>query len=315
MLLKNYLLFVQKNGCVGLIVCLLSGCAVMISESPEPRDRQWDRQLSISQNIQQQFSENKTYINIDFGDEYIIKPPSFKPLDSLYAVKYEESTYGGMSRARQIEIGNQIDELLPKVMPDTTLIKYEINHVFALEQNDSVTVISATFLLNAKDSVEKVSIDFQFSDHKKYLPYFVEFLKRQSFLYDQYDATKEESDFYDFFETQLNNQPGAVRKGEFIAQILHVMTAANTQKSLSTELIVKQLIVNFVTQYVASYEAIAWSEVSSQLNEENQVMGYMVQHEWKYTDKNGKEYHLLRQFDLDAYFQLVSVSEIDAVEK
>jgi len=287
----------------------------MASKSPEPRDRQMDRQLSISQNIQEQFAGDKTYINIDFGDEYIIKPPSFKPLDSLYAVKYEETNYGGMSRSRQLEVGNQIDELLSKVMKDTILIKYEINHIFGLEQNDSITFISGTFLLNAKDSVEKVGIDFQFSEQKRYLPYFVEFLKHRSFLYDQYDPTKEESDFYDFFEAHLNEQIGAVRKGDFIAQILHVMLAANTQKSLSTELIVKQLIVNFVTQYVASYESIAWSNVFSQLNDSNQVIGYSVQHEWKYTDKKGDEYHLLREFDFDPYFQVVNIFAIDTVAK
>lgn|GEM_PF-5047503 len=315
MLQKNGLLFIKRGRFIGLFLFLLVGCGVMASKSPEPRDRQMDRQLSISQNIQEQFAGDKTYINIDFGDEYIIKPPSFKPLDSLYAVKYEETNYGGMSRSRQLEVGNQIDELLSKVMKDTILIKYEINHIFGLEQNDSITFISGTFLLNAKDSVEKVGIDFQFSEQKRYLPYFVEFLKHRSFLYDQYDPTKEESDFYDFFEAHLNEQIGAVRKGDFIAQILHVMLAANTQKSLSTELIVKQLIVNFVTQYVASYESIAWSNVFSQLNDSNQVIGYSVQHEWKYTDKKGDEYHLLREFDFDPYFQVVNIFAIDTVAK
>ena len=315
MLQRNCFPFVKKIWLVGLTLFFVVGCGVMTNKSPEPRDRQMDRQLSISQNIQQQFAENKIYINIDFGDEYIVKPPSFKPLDSLYAVKYEESTYGGMSRARQIEVGNQIDDLLSKVMKDTVLIKYEINHIFGLEQNDSITFISGTFLLNTKDSVEKVSIDFQFSDQKRYLPYFIEFLKHRSFLYDQYDPTKEELDFYNFYEAHLNEQIGAVRKGDFIAQILHVMLAANTQKSLSTELIVKQLIVGFVTQYVSSYESIAWSNVSSQLNDSNQVIGYSVQHEWKYTDKKGDEYHLLREFDLDPYFQVVNILAIDAVEK
>ena len=315
MLQRVYLSFVKKSWFIGLTLFLLAGCGVTASRAPEPRDRQFDRQLSISQNIQEQFAGNKTYINIEFGDEYIIKPPSFKPLDSLYAIKYEESNYGGMSRARQIEVGNQIDDLLSKVMKDTVLIKYEINHIFGLEQDDSITYISGTFLLNNKDSVEKVSIDFQFLDQKRFLPYFVEFLKRQSFLYAQYDPTKEESDFYDFFEERLNNQIGAVRKGDFIAHILHVMLAANTQKSLSTELIVKQLIVGFVTQYVSSYESIAWSNVSSQLNDSNQVIGYSVQHEWKYTDKKGEEYHLLREFDLDPYFQVVNILAIDTVDK
>lgn len=294
---------------------ILSACGTFSETySYEPMNRQTERRMKIANYIQTQFIDSETYINIDFGNEYIIKPDSFKPLDSLYKIKYEESHFGGMSRARELEIGSQIDSVLLRVLKDTALFKYEINHIFALKKQDSITCISATFLMNAQDSIEKVNIAFQLTDHKKYLPYLIEFLKKQSFLFDQYDPSEEENKLYEFFEAELTKKNGALRKGNFIAHILHVMNAANVQQTLSTEPIIKQLIVDLVTKYVSSYQSIAWSKVTTELDENNQLLGYVVQHEWKYEDSKGKTYHLLRQFTLNSYFQVINIASIDGID-
>jgi hypothetical protein len=301
-------------GTSSMVILLLYSCTTWKNTSFEPLNRQLQRQESISKNIVAQFYGKEEYVSIDFGDEYLIKPESFKPLDSLYGLQYEESHFGGLSRSREVVLGRQIDSVLAKVIKDTVLFKYEINHIFGLSSEDSIQIVSAKFLLNHRDSVENVSIDFQFTDKEKFYPYFIEFLKRKSFLYAQDTPSDKENDFYTFFETALDNQIGAVRKGNFIDHILHVMHAANLQKSLSTELIIKQLILDNITRYVSAYKSIAWSSIKTALGDSSQLVSYFVQHEWEYTGKEGKTYHLKREFQLDPYFQIIGVAEVDKID-
>ena len=168
----------QRIITVFFVPLLLFSCGTAYRNSPhlDSYDQQVHRQEAISHSIQEQFAGSKTYLNIDFGDEYVVKPPSFRPLDSLYAVKYQESHYGDISRTREMRLDQLIDSVLPTALKDTDQLKYEINHVFALQYGDSSDFISGTFLFNSVDSIEDVCIDFQYSDHKKYTPYFMEFL-------------------------------------------------------------------------------------------------------------------------------------------
>lgn len=299
---------------IALLTLVLFGCATVSSVSQNPAERQQKRKEAIIQSIQNDLTAGQRYINFGFGDEYISKPPSFKPLDSLYAVKYEESRYGGLTRNREQELNTQIADLLSKIQKDTVLFKYEINHLFGIEEQDSILFTSATFVLNTEHEVEKVNIDFLFKDHKKFVNQFTEYMRKESFLYASSSPTDEERQFYNFFSVPFDNAGSAERKGDVIAHILHVMRAAAVQKSLNSELVIKQLILNDITASVKDYKPVTWSSVYTTVDEDNNLNGYFVDHEWNYVNLDGESYTLKRRFEMDVYFRTTSVLAIDKIE-
>ena len=296
-----------------LSVPLFFGCATTYIRDTASTDRKQARQEAIQESIRKDFSESTRYINFGFGDEYIVKPPSFRPLDSLYNVRYSESQYGGLSRNRSKELDDQIAAVFKRVVGDTILFKYEIAHLFGVEDGDSIKFVSATYLLDANYEVEKVSIEFFFRDHKRFARQFAEFMRRESFMHSSYTPTQEENQFYAFFDSGLNSITTAVRKGNFISHILHVMRAASIQKTLNTETLIKQLIVSDITAQVIDYKSVKWSPVFTLVDENNNLEGYYVEHEWTYKNASGEEFTLLRRFNLDIYFIVSEILEVDEI--
>jgi len=293
---------------------IVGSCALShIPDSTLPEKRKQERELAVIKSIEKDLTETQTYINFGFGDEYIVKPPSFKPLDSLYNLRYEDKKFGGLTRTRAKELDDQIELVRNRIIGDTILFKYEISHLFGIQDGDSIKFVSGTFLMNVEKEIEKVSLEFFFTDHKRYIRQFTEFMRKESFMYSSYTPSHEEYQFYDFYESGLSNMTTAVRKGEFISHIMHVMRAALIQKSLNSELIIKQLIVSDITNTVIDYKSVKWSPIFTLLDDENNLLGYYVEHEWTYKNVAGDEFHLLRRFELDVYFQITEILEIEEV--
>jgi hypothetical protein len=290
------------------------GCAPRYEISEAPQKRQEERKQAISQSIEDDLFVTQKYINFGFGDEYIVKPPSFKPLDSLYEVKYNESRFGGLTRNRAHELNQQIEAVRNRVEKDTVLFKYEIAHLFGIEEKDSIQFFSSTYMLNSELDIEKVSLDFFFKEHKRYARQFSEYMRNESFLYSSYTPSQEEIRFYSFYEAGLNQIKTAVRKGKFIAHMLRVMRAAAVQQTLNSELVIKQLILNDITASVIDYKSIKWSPVYTKVDEENNLVGYFVDHEWSYKNAEQQEFQLKRRFILDVYFMTTDIYEIDELE-
>jgi hypothetical protein len=192
-------------------------------------------------------------------------------------------------------------------------LKYEIAHLFGIQQSDSITYCSATFLLNAENKVDRVSIEYLFTEHRKLSSQFIQYTRRESFIDPGYQPSQEEMQFYSFFDAELKSITTAIGKGNFIGHILKVMRAANIQKSMETEKVVKQFILNDITGNIKEYKPLKWSPVFTLVDEENNLVGYWVDHEWEYTDISGNKHHMIRTFETDSFFRITGVFSIDKV--
>jgi hypothetical protein len=292
---------------------LLFGCATPASLQPSAEVRKEQRELAIIRHIESELSADAKHVNFGFGDEYIIKPPSFKPLDSLYALLYDGANYNTASRNEINRLSKQIDSVKSKVLVDTVLFKYEIAHLFGIQKGDSIHYISATFLLDATNKVERVSIDYMFNEHRRLSNQFIQYNRRESFIDPGYQASREELQFYSFFDAELRAITTAIGKGNFIGHTLKVMRAANIQRTIETEKVLKQFVLNDITGNIQGYDPVKWSPVYTLIDEDNQLIGYWVDHEWKYTDVTGTTHHMIRTFELDTYFRITGVFAIDQV--
>lgn len=296
-----------------VVATLLISCATPASIRPSAEARREQRELAITRHIESELPQDAKHVNFGFGDEYIVKPPSFKPLDSLYALLYDATNYNTANRNEIYRLNKEIDRIKPQVLPDTILFKYEIAHLFGIQKGDSMTYVSATFSLNAENKVERVSIDYMFNEHRRLANQFIQYTRRESFLDPGYQPWQEELQFYSFFDAELRAITTAIGKGNFIGHTLKVMRAANIQRTIETEKVLKQFVLNDITANIQGYDPVKWSPVYSLVDSENQLIGYWVDHEWKYTDINGTVHHMIRTFELDTYFRITGVFAIDKV--
>jgi hypothetical protein len=253
------------------------------------------------------------YTDFGFGNERIIKPQSFRRLDSLYTEFSNEEQKSGSSRNRLMLLKNEIEAEKSKVMQDTVHFLYEKPHFFAQQSGDSASVIFADFTLNTKNEVIRANIHYLFDTPSRNLQLYRVYLARESFVDFGYLPSTEESQFYTFFDGMLQTLLDAESKGRFIEHTLQIMRAANQQKGMSTEPLIKQHVINNITHNVKGYKALKWSRVYTNLDENDVLLSYELDHEWTYSDPFGMQHEMRRMFVLNPFFEIVEVSEINLI--
>jgi hypothetical protein len=253
------------------------------------------------------------YTDFGFGNERIIKPNSFRKLDSLYSEYSAEERKSGSSRNRLMQLKSEIEEEKGKVMKDTVHFLYEKPHFFAQQSGDSAEVLFADFTLNAKNEVVLVNINYLFETPSRNLQMYRAYLARESFVDFGYLPSTEESQFYNFFDGMLQTLTDSETKGRFIEHTLQIMRAANQQKGMTTEPLIKQHVINTITHNVKGYKALKWSKVYTNIDENDALLSYELDHEWTYSDKFGMQHEMKRMFVLNPYFEIIEVLEISLV--
>lgn len=253
------------------------------------------------------------YIDYGFANERIIKPKSFRRLDSLYAAYHEEEIKAGASKNKLLNLKNEIEQEKQVVLKDTIHFLYEQPHFFGISSGDTTTIMFADFTVNSNNEIVKVNINYMFDTPSRNTQFYQAYLLKESFVDFGFAPSQEESQFYNFFDAMLNSIEDSDRKGIFLEHILQIMRAANQQQGMNTERLIKQHVINTVTHGVKTYKPLNWSRVYTVLDEKDVLKFYELDHHWSYSDSNGVRHELKRQFVLNAYFEVVEVSEITAI--
>lgn len=267
------------------------------------------RNEAIRKVVRKELKVGERYIDYGFGSEKIVKPTSFQRLDSLYAVYYEEEQKPGASRNALLNLKNEIELEKVKVQGDTIHFQYEKEHFFGFSSGDSTTIMLSKFLLDAQYTVIYVDIQYIFTVHSRLTQYFQSYVRRESFVDFGYLPSNEESDFYNFFDGMAALITNAETKGNFIGHTLHIMRAANQQRGLLTEPLIKQHIINIVTGSAKEYKPLKWSQIYTNLDENDGLISYEVDHEWSYKDPFNIMHEMRRTFVLNPYFEITEVLE------
>ena len=249
------------------------------------------------------------YVDYGFANERVIKPSSFRRLDSLYFAYQEEEKKSGASKNKLISLKNEIEREKSKVIQDTVHFLYEKPHFFAQDKGDTTSITFADFTLNSKNEIILAKIHYSFDTPRRNSQFFQIYLLKESFVEFGYSASTEEMEFYNFYDNMIANLNDAETKSTFIEHTLQIMRAANQQGKLNTENLIKQHVINTITNNVKNYKPLKWSQIFTNLNENDVLLSYELDHEWSYIDKQGQTYQLKRTFVLSPYLEIVSTSE------
>jgi hypothetical protein len=289
---------------------VLASCYPASYSAPQrvtPRVEQ--RNEAIRKEIRKDLKVGERYMDYGFGAERIIKPNSFRRLDSLYAAYFEEEQRSGSSRNVLMNLKTEIELEKTKVMADTIHFQYEKDHFFGISSGDSATIIHSQFLLNAQHDVIHVDIQYIFTVHQRLTTFYQAYIRRESFVDFGFSPSREEDQFYNFFDAVAIQLSNAETRGTFIGHMLHVMRAAQQQRGLNTEPLIKQHIINIITGNTREYRPIQWSRVYTNLDENDVLISYEVDHTWTYRDQFNIAHDMRRTFVLNPYFEITQVLE------
>ena len=299
----------RSRHCANLIISallLISSCGLKYTTPESPESFQQRRQEKVKTYVRNNLGiDSVTFEAVAFGKTNIIRPPSFRMLDSLYRIKYKNEKEGIYDR----ELDKIIQAERQALQKDTGKIKYIENLIFTYIQTDDSTFGSSTFSknyvnidltldheLNVQNESVNNTIVIQDSLDETYR----RFLFRESFIYPGSYPTEEESMFYDFFNEKIE-QSSVAEKDELIIHTLTVMQLAYARKTLNTAKIIYRLAQRELDKKYPFREDEVFTEIftSSSNRTEEHVNGYSFNVIFK-NSVNQREMEVFFRFD-DVY--------------
>lgn len=180
------------------IFLVVTSCGLRYIPPETAEEFQDRRHRAIERHFQQELTKDSLeYRSIAFGETTVIKPSSFRVLDSLFEIKYQNEK----REIREKELENIIKEQQELVRRDTTLIIYKEHHIFSYPHNDSsIQVIESDVQINREFSILNIDILSLALIAKKNDERYKQYLFEESFVYPGTLATEEEELFYRFFK-------------------------------------------------------------------------------------------------------------------
>lgn len=254
-----------------LLIGSLSACGLNYVPQALPEDQKLNRQKAIEEMVEQEFiQKGMSYKSLAFGQTVILKPASYKRLDSLFAEKYKIDEAGKRDPFLDEEI--EVQRII--CQRDTQSVLYRENHVFSLKYRDTVQIISGVFDLTRSNQLRNVTFEEAVYIDPEFVPFYTCYLFETSFLYPGYAAETREKAFYQFYRQKLAERVGS-EKDDYLDHMLRLMSYAKRKKTLENTTLAKEVVKNVVHKGSVEYKDESFPRIDA-LYEGNRLVGYDV---------------------------------------
>lgn len=302
--------FSSTQSLIFLIAFCLGSCGLKYIPSETPEEFELKRHSIVENYIQNDLTnQNITYASIAFGETIILKPESFKKLDSLHAVKYFNEQNGKIDPKLEDQI--EIQRII--VQHDTNKVSYIEDHVFSLTHGDSIEFYSGLFQLDQALNVKDVTLKESIFLPKRYSELYKIYLLEESFFYPGNLPTGLELNFYTYYKNGLQEQVISERDA-FILHTLKLMEFARIKYSINTVDLMRLQVARNLPEYQSDNYVEKLIEVK-ELNEilengEQKFVGYSLK--CSYTFKPDTETQIIDTYQLtfDQYLRLIDIIKL-----
>ena len=188
-----YSLF-RKITILGLLLFQVS-CGLKYIPTETPYEFEQKRHQAVESYILKDLgSANLKYESVAFAETLIVKPDSFKALDSLHAIKYENELRG----INDDVLNEKIESQRMIALNDTNKVIYIEEHIFALGEGDTVSFYSALFQMEKDLIIDDMKIEESVFLPKRYQETYKQYLFEESVLTPEYLPSGDELNFYHF---------------------------------------------------------------------------------------------------------------------
>lgn len=203
------------------------------------------RREAIETHYKQSFGlRNKKYIPLTYGDLLVVKPESYRKLDSLFNRKYELQQQTGKTDEA---LNEQIEYQRSVALNDSTPVRYVETHWFELASDSSEEFLIHRIELDRNNSILEVEQLEQFECTKELVVFARKYMIEDYFVEYASEPSDAEIDFYTTYKERASMLDGS-RKQAFIDHTLRVMQLAYTLHTLSIE----KLLIRMTTKRISA---------------------------------------------------------------
>lgn len=231
-----------------LLVSLVASCGLKYTPTETRESFFQKRQEKISDYILNQMNgQTLSYTSIAYGKTTVLKPISYKALDSLYELKYQNE----LKQFKDIRLEEIINNQRQIALNDTAKVLYLENHVFSLGNSDTIVFYNAIFQLTSDLKVTDVTIKQSVNLPAKYSGLYQKYLFEESFLSAVNLASEQEKKFYQKFKDELENRSIA-QQDAFVLHTLKLMELSNCIRKTSNRELLNELAIEILTKICAN---------------------------------------------------------------
>ena len=287
-----------------LALVLVTSCGLKYVPVESPQSFEQRRHDAVEKYVTSQLaSENLPYASIAFGESQVIKPISYKLLDSLYLVKYNLENQGRFDK----ELEQKIENYRIIALNDTNQVLYIENHIFTLGKGDTLEFYSALFQMEKDLEIDDAIIQESVFLPAKYKKAYLSYLFEDAFILPDYAPTPEEINFYSYYKNALPSLSKA-EKDPFILHTLKLMELAASIKSTNTSALLKAQTSDLFhgKSYAIKNELFSDIFENTEVNTRNQqiVTGYTFSYSYKTNGTNSVPETVKYSMEYDAYLRL-----------
>jgi hypothetical protein len=287
-----------------LALVFVTSCGLKYVPVESPQSFEQRRHDAVEKYVTSQLaSENLPYTSIAFGESQVIKPISYKLLDSLYLLKYNLENQGRFDK----ELEQRIENYRIIALNDTNQVLYIENHIFTLGKGDTLEFYSALFQMEKDLEIDDIILQESVFLPAKYKKAYLSYLFEEAFILPDYAPTEEEINFYSFFKNALPSLSKA-EKDPFILHTLKLMQLAARNKSTTTSALLKAQTTDLFLgkSYAIKNELFSPILENSEVNSLNEqtITGYTFTYSCTTNGANSLSESASYSMEYDAYLRL-----------
>jgi hypothetical protein len=299
--------FVSRFSALSILILVVSACGLHYTPPESPESFLDRRHNACEAYMKKNLGDSIVYSSIAFGETVVLKPASFRSLDSLYQQKYNNEKNGTVDK----ELDEIIEGQRMIVQNDTNKVFYKEYHVFSIKEGDSLRIVQSEFKLDQGAMVRDFKILESVLIPRKHNERYKQYLFNESFIYPGIFATEEEERFYNFYKSPLA-ELSPLEKDNLINHTLNLMEIGYKKKTVRVQdLLQNQARFALFQEYKAISEE-TFSEIFSKNTVDEtgkeSLDSYWFTYTLKDTENPSKktEYYFL----FDAYLRLKTVTKL-----
>lgn len=289
-----------------LLTFLFTACGLQYVAPPTPISQTDERRKVIEKHLQKEFEKDSSvYVSIAYAKTEMKKPVSYRELDSLYEVKYQNERKGVNDKEleRNIQIQRQI------ALNDTNPVLFVETHLFGVKKDGNLAVYSSQFETTPDHTIRNVVIHDSYNIPSAKLEFYKRYLMDESILYSGYAPTDLEGELYDLYRAEESKRTGASRDS-LLDHALDVFSLISRKRILKKVTLLEELTSQAVDKVEDGkkenprFEAIEEDVVVQ--DGKNILLGYQV--EYAFTKvKDGLNYTLNYKVYFDPLYRITSL--------
>jgi len=222
---------------VGLILFLFQGCGLKYVAPVTNEDLENARRAAIVESYAQTFSSiNKKYKPLTYGELMVVKPTSYRILDSLYTRKYSLAQIGSSDELLE----ERIEQQKTTVLNDKNPVIYVETHWYELQHDSISEFIIDEINMTRDNKIVSVKQLNYFEVTKEWQVWARKYMTEDFFISYSAAASDQEIDFYAAYKEMASTMEGSAKQA-FIDHTLKIMLLANKNTTLSAEILLKKL--------------------------------------------------------------------------